>query len=107
MSVSYTHLDVYKRQPLTCEGVSFPVSQGKAVRYMMDGTTLAKMYNLTEVKLTAATTNGPAVADNGQKFNISTGVQIYLKQNQSGLGTQYYVASLDKLNSGDYSLTGW
>lgn len=93
--------------PLTCEGVSFPVSQGKAVRYMMDGTTLDKMYNLTEVKLTAATTNGTAVADNGQKFNISTGVQIYLKQNQSGLGTQYYVASLDKLNSGDYSLTGW
>ncbi len=70
--------------PLTCEGVSFPVSQGKAVRYMMDGTTLDKMYNLTEVKLTAATTNGTAVAVNGQKFDISTGVQIYLKQNQSG-----------------------
>ena len=34
-------------------------------------------------------------------------MQIYLKQNQSGLGTQYYVTSLDKLNSGDYSLTGW
>ncbi len=93
--------------PLTCEGVSFPVSQGKAVRYMMDGTTLDKMYNLTEVKLTAATTNGTAVAVNGQKFDISTGVQIYLKQNQSGVGTQYYVTSLDKLNSGDYSLTGW
>ena len=55
--------------PLTCEGVSFPVSQGKAVRYMMDGTTLDKMYNLTEVKLTAATTNGTAVAVNGQKFD--------------------------------------
>ena len=30
-----------------------------------------------------------------------------LKQYQSGLGTQYYVASLDKVNSGSYTLTGW
>ena len=92
--------------PLTCDGVSFPVSQGKAVRYRLDGTALDTMTNLTETALTSAD-GGKAVASNGQKFNISSGVQVYIKSTQSGTTTQYYVASLDKINSGSYSLTGW
>ena len=64
------------------------------------------MTNLTETALTSAD-GGKAVASNGQKFNISSGVQVYIKSTQSGTTTQYYVASLDKINSGSYSLTGW
>ena len=92
--------------PLVCQGVTFPVSAGKAVRYKMDGTSLDKMYNLTDVKLISAE-SGTAVTANHQKFNISGGVQVYLKQYQSGLGTKYYVTSLDKVNGGGYTLTGW
>ena len=64
------------------------------------------MEDLTEVKLISAA-GGTAVTEKNQKFNISGGVQVYLKQYQSGLGTQYYAASLDKVNSGSYTLTGW
>lgn len=92
--------------PLVCQGITFPVSAGKAVRYKMDGMSLDKMYNLTDVKLISAE-GGTAVTTNNQKFNISSGVQVYLKQSQSGLGIKYYVTSLDKINSGDYTLTGW
>ena len=92
--------------PLVCQNITFPVSAGKAVRYKMDGTSLDKMYDLNEVKLISAE-GGTAVASNQQKFNIAGGVQVYLKQYQSGLGTKYYVSSLDKVNSGDYTLTGW
>ncbi len=92
--------------PLVCQNVTFPVSAGKAVRYKMDGTSLDKMYDLNEVKLISAE-GGTAVAANQQKFNIAGGVQVYLKQYQSGLGTKYYASSLDKVNSGSYTLTGW
>lgn len=92
--------------PLVCQGMSFPVVEGKAVCFKMDGTSIEKLQNLTEVRLISAE-GGTAVAENHQRFNISGGVQVYLKQYSSGKNTGYYVTSLDTINSGDYTLTGW
>ncbi len=92
--------------PIVCDGISFPVSEGNAVRYRMDDSSIVKMYNLTDVRLRSAE-NGKAVSTDNQSFDISAGVQVYVKRYQSGLGTQYYVTSLDSVNNGDYTLTGW
>lgn len=92
--------------PFMCNNITFPVKVGNAVRYRVDGTALDKMYNLTEVRLISAS-GGQAVSSSNQKFNIANGVQVYEKRYQSGLGTQYYLTSLDQVNDGDYTLTGW
>ncbi len=93
--------------PITCQGVTFPVSAGgKGVRYRLDGMGIDKMYNLTEVRLISAG-NGVAVGANNQRFNIANGVQVYIRQEQSGLGAQYYAVSLDRISDGSYNLTGW
>lgn len=92
--------------PLVCSDTIFPVSEGDAVRYRMDGTELVNMYSLTEVRLTSAS-GGQAVSSSNQKFNIANGVQVYEKRYQIGLGAQYYMTSLDQVNDGSYTLTGW
>ena len=92
--------------PINCSGITFPVSEGNAVRYRMDGSTIGRMYDLQDVRLRSAE-NGKAVSTDNQTFDLSAGVQVYIRRYQSGLGTQYYVTSLDNVNNGDYTLTGW
>ena len=92
--------------PLVCDGITFPVSAGDAVRYRLDGSELSKMYSLTDVRLNSVSSS-EAVASNNQKFNLENGVQVYERRYQSGLGTQYYLTSIDQVSGGDYTLTGW
>ena len=92
--------------PLVCQNTSFPVKQGQVVRYRMDGTELEKMYALKDISLISAE-GGSAVGRNNQKFDISRGVQVYERRNVVGEGTRYYLTSLEKVNTGDYTLTGW
>lgn len=91
--------------PLVCQGVSYPVQEGQAVRFIMGATAPEKLYSLTEVKL--RTVDGTkAVAEDAQTFNIANGVQVYLRQNTAGT-TEYYLTTLDNVNDGEHTLTGW
>lgn len=92
--------------PFACQGITFPATEGSAVRYRLDGTGLDKLYNMTSVKLSSAE-DGTAVTTDNKKFNIANGVQVYLKEYRSGEGTQYFVTNLDAVSGGDYTLTGW
>lgn len=92
--------------PLVCENITFPVQEKNAVRYLIDGTTLDKLYNLTEVKLTSVD-GTKVVSDKNQRFNVENGVQVYLKKYVSGEGTKYYMTSIDNVNDGEHTLTGW
>lgn len=92
--------------PLVCQNTIFPVSEGNAVRYRMDGTALDKLYNLTSVKLSSVDSNIAVTVDR-QKFDLSNGVQVYRKEFRSGEGTKYFLTNLDTISSGEYTLTGW
>ena len=92
--------------PLMTKGVSYPVKENQVIRFRMNGTSLEKLYALQEVKLTSAA-GGTAIAKDGETYDISRGVQVYLKQNVAGEGTKYFLTALEKVSGNQYQLTGW
>lgn len=65
-----------------------------------DGGTVERIYNLTELKLTGVQGN-KATAGN-QTRTLADGVAVYELRDKT-----YYLTDLARVNTGDYTLTGW
>lgn len=92
--------------PFACEHSTFAADEGKAVRYRADETGIKKIENLIRINLASVDGNAVLTKDH-EKFQVNYGVQVYIAKWIDGKGVQYYVSSLDQINDGKYTLTGW